>query len=152
MSRGLSDDFRHTGHYVPLLWTGDEIIAVLPTDRGIHFLRTAPGTIDLAPERVDDEPVRVSRGTVGTQHVSAVWTGTRVAVAWSADVPGTTDAAMYFRTFEADGTPSSPLVRLTPPGVNAGMKSLAWDGEAYGIAWEDSRGGIRFARGRFDCY
>jgi hypothetical protein len=73
-------------------------------------------------------------------------------VAWTGGVAGTTDEALFFRTYDHTGAPVSPLVRLTPPDVNVARKSIAWDGEAYAIVWEDSRGGFRFARGRFDCY
>jgi len=86
----------------------------------------------------------------------------RYGVAFIANAPGGV-YGLYFVSVNPDGSPASDPVRLTPIGVGISTSFLSgsetsdqipevrWDGEAWIVIWQDTRGGVQFARGRFDC-
>ena len=86
----------------------------------------------------------------------------RYGVAFIANAPGGV-YGLYFVAVNPDGSAASDPVRLTPRGVGIDASFLGraentdqipevrWDGEAWIVIWRDTRGGVRFARGRFDC-
>ena len=78
----------------------------------------------------------------------------RYGVAFVANAPGGVNG-LYFVALNPDASPASDPVRLTPHGVGIQyeqqMPEVRWDGESWIVIWADWRGGIQFARGRFDC-
>jgi hypothetical protein len=116
-----------------------------------QFQRIAPGPINLGPTVVG-VPVEITTGTFDIEGLDATWTGEVLAFSWAGRAAGDLDTALWFRTFRPDGTPVSPLVRLSEPGVDATDTRLGWDGEGFALLWRDEAGRWSFSRGRFDCY
>jgi len=140
------------------LWTGTHLVLASRDDEGTNeagrvgiFQRIAPGPLNLGPA-VAGEPIEITTGTFDVAGLDAVWTGDVLAFSWVGRTNTDLDTALFFRTFAPNGAPRSPLVRLSPPGVDASDTRLGWDGESYSLLWRDEAGRWYFTRHRFDCY
>ena len=75
------------------------------------------------------------------------YTGNGFGVAWSDARDG--NAEIYLARLTQGGAKLGSEQRLTNDGASSSAVSIAWDGSAYALAWQDDRGGqsaIYFAR------
>ena len=140
------------------LWTGEHLVLASRDQNGTNdagvagqFQRIAPGPLNLSPTSVGD-PVEFTTGTFDVDGLDGVWTGEVLAFSWVGRTNADLDTALFFRTYLPDGTPQSPLVRLTAPGVDATDTRLGWDGARYILLWRDDGARWYFTGDRFDCY
>jgi hypothetical protein len=68
----------------------------------------------------------------------ADWTGTGFGVAWSATTTAgdPTMRDLFFRSFDAAGTPLGPAIDVSRSGARTGgLSALAWNGVRHGALW-----------------
>ena len=107
----------------------------------IRFVR-----LDAAGVPIGDE-LRVTNDEGASASPTLVWTGTEHGIAWYDDRDG--DTEIYFTRIAADGTEIGDDARVTMDGARSEFPSLAWNGDGYGLVWNDTRPGtfqIYFAR------
>ena len=120
-------------------WSGTELGVVWHDERAssgeIYFMRVSPnGTpigdhvlvTDFAPGARAQEP-----------HI--VWAHGEYGVAWTDNRNGNDD--IYFARVSAAGQVLGANTQVTADPATQKTPTIAWNGDAYGIAWRDVRGG-----------
>lgn len=93
------------------------------------------------------EPTRVTSDEGASAAPDLVWTGSEFALAWHDDRD--TNTEIYFTRLSSTGAEIGSDVRVTLDPARSEFPSLAWTGDGYGVAWNDTRDGsfqIYFAR------
>ncbi len=75
----------------------------------------------------------------GSAGPSLVWTGERFGLAWQDDRDEGPD--VYFAALDSTGEKLVADTRVSLGGARAGLPSLAWGGDGYGVAWCAEREG-----------
>jgi hypothetical protein len=123
-----------------LVWTGERFGVAWRDDR---FGNAEVLFVRLGSEgEVLSDPVRLSSTLGLSTHPSLVWTGAAFAVAWRDE----TDAAsgqIRFTRIDSAGVevPGAQLVVANAGGISDAGPSLAYTGDGYALAWDDTRYG-----------
>ncbi len=117
-----------------LAWNGSEYGMAWEDDRDgtyvVYFARVSATGQTLAA------PIPISASGAGdARRPSIAWTGTAYGLAWDQA------AAIHFAVLDQDGVVQAAPVPISGPGAGASRASLAWDGQRFAVAWEDTRHG-----------
>ena len=99
----------------------------------IYFAR-----FDASGNKVGSD-VRVTSAAGDSVSPSLVWTGSEYGVAWHDVRDGNYE--IYFARIYAAGTKIGGDVHVTNAAGNSAHASLAWNGNGYGMSWQDERDG-----------
>ena len=99
----------------------------------IYLARATQGGAKIGTE------LRVTDAAGASRGASIAWDGSSYAVAWQDDRGG--QSAIYFVRIGADGVALGPEARIAGVSAAAERPSLAWSGQAYGVAWQEAREG-----------
>jgi hypothetical protein len=122
-----------------IVWTGTEYGVAWEDYRlgraGVYFAR-----VDASGNKIGDEiPVSRSIGFYFYMKPILVWTGQEYGVAWSDESTGSFD--VYFARLDARGNLIGEILDVRDAAGHAYLGDLVWNGQEFGIAWQDYRGG-----------
>jgi len=105
----------------------------------IYFVR-----LDMNGVKIGEES-RITHDNSFSYSPSLVWNGNGYGVGWWDDRDGHNQ--IYFTTLDTNGEKTNSERRITRTDRNASQPFLTWNGESYGISWNDGRNqnGIYFA-------
>ncbi len=115
-------------------------------NRAVHFAR-----LDAQGRRLG-EVVRLDDSESGIYASALGWGGERFAAAWRQG-SGTSSWNIHVRLVSAEGEALGEPVQLSRTRRQSENPSIAWSGEAFGVAWNDHAGegaGVFFRRVRAD--
>jgi hypothetical protein len=81
--------------------------------------------------------VRITDGEGVAGAPSLVWTGAEFALVWHDDRDGNNE--IYFTRVSSAGAEVGADARITNDGARSEFPSLAWNGDGFGVAWNDTR-------------
>lgn len=140
-----------------LAWNGTEY-GIAWQDSRAGALEIYFAGIDAAGTAKTTSDVRVTNDPGYSQAPSLTWTGGEFGLAWQDNRTGRNE--VYFTRLTQAGTKVGNDLRLTQkivtPATNniSTFPSLVWDGQGFGVAWQDKRDGewaAYFARLECDC-
>lgn len=91
---------------------------------------------------------QVSGAVQNSVRPSLTWAGNEYGVCWDTS-PAGQNHQLYFTRFDASGQQLGSNLQVTNSIGGASSAQLRWNGQEYGLVWEDSRTGsteVRFAR------
>jgi hypothetical protein len=120
-----------------LLWNGTEYGVIWADDRdgagSIYF-----AALDRSGERTVSD-VKITKGKSESRNPFAVWNGFEYAVVW--EQRGREESEIYFARLTAAGKNIGPSRQVTDDNAASTNPVLVWNGEGYGVAWEDGGNG-----------
>jgi hypothetical protein len=96
-------------------------------------------TLDTAGAAVADELRLTNAGT--SIAASLTWTGAEYGLAWQDSSIGNDDE-IFFARVDTDAAIVGASVRVTNAAGRSGIPSLTYNGDGYGVAWEDARNNL----------
>lgn len=121
-----------------VVWTDDRFAALWGDDRAFPAGNVFLGAVDTTGNPVGTE-TQVTTDGVSGMFVSAVWTGSRIGVAWTDNKDATMD--VYFALVQTDGTLDGSITRVSDAAGNSFNPRVAWSGTSFFIVWADTMGG-----------
>lgn len=122
-----------------LAWTGTEYGVVWVDDRSgsfqVYFAR-----LDAGGARLGDDRQVTQAASLNGDTTRLAWNGSGYGVVWAAGI----GPALFFGRLDATGAvvdPEAPEVQVTGQMFHLPSASLVWNGDGYGLAWEDTRDG-----------
>jgi hypothetical protein len=130
-----------------IIWTGSEY--------GLSWRDTRDGNNEIYFTRLDASgskiggDIRVTSNSAQSYTPSLVWAGSKYGIAWMDDRDGNWE--MYFTRLDASGSKIGSDIRISYALENSWTGSLAWNGDGYGLAYQDERdGNMEFYFSRLD--
>jgi putative metal-binding protein len=135
-----------SGFHPSLVWTGLEYGLAWEDHRddprllrgGIYVAR-----LDADGVKLGDES-RLTDDTQAAEDPALGWTGAEYGLAWSSvDLDAGGDSEVFFARLDAGEHLEGGRLRLTHAKGDSWQPSVAWNGSAWGFAWDDTRDGSR---------
>lgn len=122
-----------------LVWTGTEFGIAFDDYRNsnyeIYFTR-----LDSSGNKIGTE-TRITSNSQVQRYPSLAWTGSEYGVVWQDYRDGNYE--IYFSRINADGTKNGSDVRISHSLGISYYPAIVWDGDGYGVVWQDERDGNR---------